>query len=356
MADDFQEKTEQPTPKKLDEARQKGDVAKSMEVNSALSLLFGLLLLTIMGSMFYRQLSVLFYKVYSGGYMVELTPVSVMKYFVMGMETFGLLIGAFMGAIMVIGVAASIMQVGFLFTLEPITPKFSKINPGKGFKKIIFSKRSLVELAKNLVKLVIIVWIAYSAIMSYKTQFVPLLDQNTYQMFTFMLKAGSSISFRISMFFLFVAAADYAFQKWEHTNQLKMSRQEIKDEGKQTEGNPQIKSKIRQLQIQMSRSRMMQAVPEADVVITNPTHYAVALQYNPEKDGSPKVVAKGKNLIAQKIKEIAKEHNIPIVEDPPLARAIFSAVDVDRELPAKFFQAVAEVLAYVYKLKKKKLN
>ena len=135
-----------------------------------------------------------------------------------------------------------------------------------------------------------------------------------------------------------------------------MTKQEIKDESKNTEGNPQIKSRIRTLQFQMSRKRMMQAVPEADVVITNPTHYAVALKYNPEKDRAPMVVAKGKNLIAFKIREIAIAHDIPIVEDPPLARALFSAVDIDQELPSKFFQAVAEVLAYVYKLKNKKLN
>ncbi len=356
MADDFQEKTEQPTPKKLDEARKKGDVAKSMEVNSAFSLLFGLLFLWAMSSLFFRQFTTLFYNVMNAGYLTEITQTSVRYYFVQGLIHFGSLVAIFMGGIMLIGIASSLVQVGFLFTLEPLKPKSDRLNPLKGFKKIIFSKRSLEELVKNTIKLVVILYVAYHAIKSYRNDFIPLMDQGAQQVLSFMLMAGLKISFKIGLIFLIVAAADYAFQKYQHTSNLKMTKQEVKDESKQTEGDPKIKSRIRSLQYKMARNRMMQAVPEADVVITNPTHYAVALQYDPEKNGAPRVVAKGQNHLALKIKEVAREHDVPIVEDPPLARALYQAVELEQEIPARFFQAVAEVLAYVYKLKNKALN
>ncbi len=356
MAEDFQERTEQPTPKKLEEARRKGDVAKSMEVNSALSLLFGLLFLWLMSNLFFRQLSNLFINVMSGGYLTEITETSVRYYFVQGLVHFGLLMAIFMGGIMLIGIASSLLQVGFLFTLEPLKPKAERLNPLKGFKKIIISKRSLEELAKNTLKLVIILYVAYHAIKSYRSELIPLMDQGVPQVLTFMLKAGLKVSFKIGLFFLIIAAADYAFQKYQHTSNLKMTKQEVRDETKQTEGDPKIKSRIRSLQYKMARNRMMQAVPEADVVITNPTHYAVALKYEPGQNAAPKVVAKGQNHLALKIKEVARQHEVPIVEDPPLARALYQAVELEQEIPAKFFQAVAEVLAYVYKLKNKTLN
>lgn len=356
MSDNFQEKTEQPTAKRLEEARRKGNVAKSIEVSSAFTLLFGLLFLYFMAGMFFKQFSVTFRGVFSGGYMTEITVNTIQEYVLLGLERFGLLVLIFMTGIMLVGVASNIAQFGFLFTLEPLSPKFEKLNPLKGFKKIIISKRSLAELVKNILKLIIIVWVGYNAIMGYRDEFIPMMDRDIAQIFTFMLGAALQVCFKIGMIFLVIAGADYAFQKWEYTNQMKMTKQEVKDEMKQNEGNPEIKGKIRSKQIQMARNRMMQAVPEADVVITNPTHFAVALRYNSEKDGSPRVIAKGRNLIAQKIKEIAMEHDIPIVEDPPLARALFKAVELEEEIPAKFFQAVAEVLAYVYKLKNKKLN
>lgn len=356
MADDFQEKTEQPTPKRLEEARKKGNVAKSVEVNSAFSLLFGLLLLYVLGSHFYRQFVITFRKIFNGGYMADLSTGNIQFYVIQGLESFGVLVLLFMGVLLLIGMGSSVLQVGFMFTLEPLAPKAEKLDPFKGLKKIIFSKRSLEELVKNTLKLTIIIAVAYNAIMGYKEEFVPLIDQDPEQVLSFMLSAGLSVSFKIGLIFLAIAAGDYAFQKYEHTSKLKMSKQEVKDEEKQTEGDPQVKSRIGSLQIQMSRNRMMQAVPDADVVITNPTHYAVALKYQIEHDPAPRVVAKGQNRIAEKIKEIALANGVGIVEDPPLARALYKAVEIDQEIPAKFFQAVAEVLAYVYKMKNKKLD
>ncbi|MEJ2634044.1 MAG: flagellar biosynthesis protein FlhB [Calditrichia bacterium] len=356
MADSFQEKTEQPTPKRLEEARNKGNVAKSMEVNSAFSLIFGLFILYVMSGMFFRQFTQLFRSVLSGGYMAELTPTNIQYYFLQGLEKFGLVVALFMGTLMIIGVASSILQVGFMFTLEPLMPKGDKLNPLKGLKKIIFSKRSLEELIKNILKLTVIILVAYHAVMGYRSEFIPLMDKDVAQVLTFMLSAALKIGFKIALIFLAVGAADYAFQKWEHTNNLKMTKQEVKDEMKQAEGDPKVKARIRSMQYQMARNRMMQSVPEADVVITNPTHYAIALTYKLGNQSAPTVVAKGRNLIAYKIKEIARENDVPIVEDPPLARALYKSVEIDQEIPAKFFQAVAEILAYVYKLKNKKLD
>jgi len=354
MADNFQDKTEQPTPKRLHEAKQKGNVAKSVEVNSAVSLLGGLALIYLTSGMFFRQFTLIFQGILSGGYHASLSTENLLSYFVKGLAGVGVPAFLLMGGLLLIGLAASYLQVGFIFTWEPIQPKFEKINPGKGFKKIIFSKRSLEELAKNFLKLGIVLYIAWDAVSDYKDEFIPLMDKTVPQIFHFMLTVALKISLKIAAVFLFIAAADYAFQRYEYIRNLRMTKQEIKEENKQMEGDPTVKSRIRSQQFKMARQRMMQEIPTADVVITNPTHFAVALKYETDKMAAPRVIAKGKDRIALKIKEIAREHQIPLVEDPPLARALFKAVEINQEIPGKFFQAVAEVLAYVYKLKKNK--
>ncbi len=348
---DGQERTEQPTGKRLSDARQKGNVAKSMEVNSALGFLAGLALIYVTGNMLYGRLLWFYQSVFSGGYTVELTPSSIYDYILQGLAFFGVVVAIFMFGIFLVGIAASIAQVGFLFTLHPLKPKFDKLNPFKGMKKLMFSTRALEETIKNFIKLFVIVWIAYSSLMGYRDEFIPLQDKSIEQIASFMVMAALKISLKIGLIFLFIAAADYAYQRYEYIKNLKMTKQEVKDESKQQEGNPQVKSKIRSLQLKMLMNRMMQAVPQADVVITNPTHYAVALKYDAGKMMAPRVVAKGQNLIALKIKQIAEENSVPIVEDPPLARALYKSVDVNQEIPETFFQAVAEVLAYVYKMK-----
>ncbi len=355
MADSFQEKSEQPTPRRLEEARQKGNVPRSVEVNSALVLMMGTLLLYVSGNRFYKGLEAIYYKVFSGGYMVELTSESVYHYLVAGIGGIGVITLLFMVGIMVVGLGANYLQVGFLFTLEPLKPKFEKLNVFKGIQKTFFSRRALEELVKNLLKLTIVVTIAYFALLDFKEELLPLVDQEIGQITALMVHAALSITFKIALAWLLIAAADYAFQRFDHISNLKMTRQEVKDEHKQTEGDPKLKSRIRAMQMQMSRNRMMQEVTTADVVITNPTHYAVALKYQPEKMNAPLVVARGRNLIALKIREIAQKHQIPIVEDPPLAQALYKAVELNQEVPARFFQAVAEILAYVYKAKNKKL-
>ncbi len=356
MADSFQEKSEQPTPKRLDEARQKGNVAKSMEVNSALVLIFGAGLLSVTGKPLFKSIAAIFYAIYSGGYMVELNIENIIHYMLMGLESIGVMTLLFMTGIMFVGLASNFLQVGFLFTLEPLQPKFEKLNVAKGFQKILFSKRSLEELIKNLLKLAIVVTIGYNAIMGYKDDLLPLFDQNISQIAGLMVDAALAVTFKIALALLLIAAADYAFQRYEHVSGMKMTKQEVKDEHKQSEGDPKIKSRIRSMQMHMTRNRMMQDVAAADVVITNPTHYAIALKYETDKMVAPLVVAKGRNHIALKIRKIAEENNIPIVEDPPLARALYKMVELGKEVPEQFFQAVAEVLAYVYKAKNRRLD
>ncbi len=357
MADDsFQEKTEEPTPKRLTESREKGNVPKSMEVNSAMALLLGTMLLYVSGNSFVGILKSIYYRIYSGGYLVELTVPDVYSYLVEGLSTIGVTTLLFMAGLMVIGIAANLLQVGFLFTFEPLKPKAEKFNILKGIKKTFFSKRSLEELVKNLLKLTIVVLIGYYALMDYRDDLLPLMDQEISQIAGLMISAALRITFKISLGLLLIAAADYAFQRYDYMSNLKMSKQEIKDEQKQMEGDPKIKSRIRAMQMQMSRNRMMQEVSTADVVITNPTHYAVALKYDSGKMGAPRLIAKGRNHIAFKIREIAEENNIPIVEDPPLARALYKSVELNQEVPAEFFQTVAEVLAHVYRMKNKRLS
>ncbi len=353
MADSYQEKTERPTGKRLEEARRKGNVAKSIEINSAVGLISGLTLLYVLGGYFYQQTLRMYRAILNGGYQIELTPESVHYYLVQGLGSLGLIVFGFMVGVMVLGIGASILQVGFLFTLEPLQLKFEKLNPLKGFKKIMFSARTVEELIKNIAKLTIVILIGYQAVMGYREEFIPLQDKDVSQIAGFMISAGFKVSFKIAAIFIFIAAADFAFQKYQHIKNLRMTKQEVKDEAKQTEGDPKIKSKIRSVQIQMAMKRMMQNVPTADVVITNPSHYAVALKYDVEQMRAPRVVAKGQNLIALRIRDLAEAHQVPIVEDPPLARALYHTVELEQEIPEQFFQAVAEVLAYVYKLKNK---
>ncbi len=353
MADEYQEKTEQPTPKRLQEAREKGNVPKSTEVNSALVLLGGVGLIYLSGGFIYHKLILIFKGIFNGGYMINLTDDNILFYLFRGLRIIGLPTFLFMVGIMVIAVAASVMQVGFLLTPQPLIPKGERLNPFKGIKKVLFSARTIEESVKNLVKLTIVLTIAYLAMKGYQNVFPLLVDQEVSQIGEFMVKGALTITFKIGLALAFIAGGDYAFQRYEHTKNLKMTKQEIKEETKQTEGDPKIKSRIRAMQLEMSRRRMMQEVPKADVVITNPTHYAVALKYEPGKMVSPKVIAKGKNRIALKIREIAEQHGVPVMEDPPLARALYQVVQIGEEVPEKFFQAVAEVLAYVYKIKNK---
>jgi len=354
MADQSSDKTEQPTPKRLEDARKKGNVAKSMEINSAFILLSGTLTLFFISGYMFQNFSLFIKHVFGNLMSYQFGMDSVRPYAVSLIWISIKLIAPLLLAIMVIGILANIGQVGFLFTLEPVIPNPEKINPIKGFQRI-FSMRSLEELIKGILKIAIISYVMYLVIKGHYDDYFLLMDQGTGQIISFMMKLIFQMAIKASLILLILAAADFAFQKWNYLKDMRMTKQEVKEELKEYEGDPQVRGRIRSLQREMSRKRMMADVPKADVVITNPTHYAVALKYEPDGMEAPRVLAKGSRKLALKIKEIARESGVPIVEDPPLARALFKSTEVGMEIPVDLFQSVAEVLAYIYRLKGKQL-
>lgn len=253
---------------------------------------------------------------------------------------------------LVTGLLANYLQVGFLFTLDPLTPNFDRINPLSGLKRV-FSKRAFAEFLKSLLKLSIIGYVAFRVVADDLAVFPSLLELDLTQIVEFLIGLVSRMLLWVGLAMLVVAVADYYFQRWEYDRSLRMTRREVKDELRQTEGSPEVRSKIRQKQREIARRRMMQDVKRADVVVTNPTHYAIALEYKQEEMGAPRVLAKGQGLIALRIREIAKESDVPVVENPPLARELHRVVDVGKEIPAEMFQAVAEIFAFLYQLRQK---
>ena len=354
MADQSSDKTEQPTPKRLEDARKKGNVAKSMEINSAFVLLTGTLTLFFISGYMYQNLSMFMKHVFSGLMLYDIGHDSVRTYAVSLIAVSIKLIAPLLLAILVIGILVNVGQVGFLFTLEPVIPNPEKIDPIKGFQRI-FSMRSVEELVKGILKIFIIGYVMYLVIKGHYHDYFLLMDQGTGQIISFMMKTIFQMAIWASLILVVLAAADFAFQKWNYLKDMRMTKQEVKEEMKEYEGDPQVKGRIRSLQREMARKRMMADVPKADVVITNPTHYAVALKYDSGGMDAPRVLAKGSRKLALKIKEIAKENGVPIVEDPPLARALYKSTEVGMEIPIDLFQSVAEVLAYIYRLKGKKL-
>ena len=261
----------------------------------------------------------------------------------------GMLIVPIFAGIIVISVGCNVVQGGIvLFPEGAFKPKFEKLNPAKGVKKV-FSKTGLMNLAKSLFLIIVISLISWQVISSHMSMYPRMVLMDVRQIFHWAMTISYSILIRTTLLMIVLAIADYAFQKYQHNKQLKMSKQEIKDEYKETEGDPTTKRRIRRIQLDTARKRMMADVPTADVVITNPTHYAAALSYKMESMDAPKVIAKGTDLLALRIKEIAKEHNIPIVEDKPLAQALYKTVKVGGYIPMDLYKAVAEILAYVFK-------
>ena len=348
------EKTEEPTSKKLEDARKEGQVAKSQEFAQSLTLLVLFLLLRIWTSTLTRQLGDLFDGFYGRiPYFVKLPSYydyhnEYTKLINIGLLRTLIIILPFLLAGFAVCFVADLVQVKWKPTSKPLKPKFNKLNPISGIKRI-FSVTKLVELLKSILKLVVIGVVIYNEI---KDQWPLLYMLYDIPMMQGIVMAGQllvDIGFKIAIVFIVVAFADFGFQKWKFHQDMKMTKQEVKEEYKSTEGDPAIKGKIRQRMQEASRRRMMQSLPKADVVITNPSHYAVALRYDKEQAEAPYVVAKGADYVAQKIKEAAKEHKIEIVENKPLARSLYANVEIGEEIPEELYVAVAEVLALVYK-------
>lgn len=346
------EKTEDPTAKRKADARKKGQVGRSQEISAAFVLLAGFMAMKLLGNSIYQEIAN--YTVYIFGHLnQDMDAESVMQLFIGIMEVLAKTALPIMLIIMVIGVAINIAQVGIAFTTEPLEFKLDNLNPITGFGRI-FSKRSLVELVKSIIKIVIIGFFIYRYLLSEVLQMPQLIYLDLYAGLVRMSKIIMDLALQICGVFLVLAVLDFGYQKWQTLQDLKMSKEDVKEEMKQSEGDPQIKGKIRQKQRQMAMQRMMQEVPKADVIITNPTHFAVALQYTSGM-AAPMIVAKGQDLVAQKIKAVAREAGVTIVENRPLARALYASAEIGDVVPQALYKSVAEVLAYVYRLKKKRL-
>ena len=348
----FQERTEEPTQRRREEAREEGQVARSVEINSAIILLFGILSLFFMGGMLKGQLAAFMQRMLREAPIASLSAGNVYTYFIFLAAFFVKVLSPIFGVLIVAGLLANILQVGFLFSTKPLAPKFSKLDPFSGMKRL-FSKRSLEMLIRDILKVALIGYVAYRTVRPQLVNCIPLADAEVKQIFAFAARLTFQVGIRTAIVMVILGALDYLFQRYEHGRDLRMTKEQVKEEQKRTEGDPLIKSRVRSIQREMARKRMMTAVPEADVVITNPVRLAVALKYDPQSMNAPSVVAKGERLIAEQIKRIAQEAGVPIIEDKPLARALYKAVEVGMEVPQSLYRAVAEVLAYVLRTKRK---
>jgi flagellar biosynthetic protein FlhB len=347
------QKTEDASSKRISDTQEKGNFAQSREISSSFVLLASIITFSIGGKNATETVIKTWYSNLAEMGTLNLNSAELFGLMKWNMQNFFYIVAPILIIIMLAGVLASVFQTGGLkFSLKPLSPKWSKLNPLKGFGRI-FSKNSVVELFKSLFKIAIVSIIAYQTINGHWDEIPVLMGYGVGQTLLFMGEVMVEIMIKVLLVMVFLAALDFSFQKYTYLENLRMTKQEVKDERKDLEGNPQIKQRIRSVQMEMVRRRMMAAVPEADVVITNPTHFSVAIKYDTENDAAPVVVAKGQNEIALKIREIAKESNIPLVEDKPLARTLYKTVDVGQLIPASLYKAVAEILAYVFKLKGK---
>lgn len=347
---DESQKTEEPTPKKIEESRKRGQVAMSREINNWVMLFVGTLVILAIGPGIMEKLTIHLKSYIAQAHIMPSAPGGFS--YILGeslMQIAGYMILP-MIIFLLAAVAGPYLQIGNLFAPEIIKPDFSKISPMKGFQRL-FSMRSIMEFIKGILKISIVGVVGVILIMPFYNQvdhFIGLPMASMLHEITIMvirMMAG------ILVVLLVVAVIDLVYQQYEHNKKMRMSKQEIKDEYKQTEGDPMVRAKLRQLRQEKASQRMMQAVPRADVIITNPTHYSIALEYKPDEMDAPIVVAKGIDDVAMRIRELAKEHDIPLYENKPLARVLFDTVEIDETVPEDHYRAVAEVISYVFKLK-----
>ncbi len=347
-----QERTEKATFRRRQKAREEGRVAKSQELNSAAILLLGFFTLYMTGPHMAGQVKDMMSYTMSNAPLLAASDPTFIRIIGEYFLRFFLILAPLLTVVTIVALGANIAQVGFRISSKSLEPKFEKLDIFKGLKRL-FALKSLVHLVRDVLKLGIVGLVAYFAIRGEFDSFFLFPDMTVPQLATAMGRLSIVLGLKVGAIMIAIAVLDYIYQKYEFEKSIKMSKQELKDENKDTEGNPQIKSRVRQIQRETARQRMMAAIPTADVVVTNPTHIAVALKYDMDEGNAPFVVAKGERKLAEKIKELAREHDIPIVEDKPLARALFRMCEVGDLVPAQLYRAVAELLAYVYRLKGK---
>ncbi|WP_018660077.1 flagellar biosynthesis protein FlhB [Heyndrickxia acidiproducens] len=346
------EKTEKATPKKRRDTRKKGQTAKSQDINTAIVLLAVFLFLYFGAGTIGKPMSQLVHTSLTEYMLQDVTEQSIHKIFIEIVKQMASMLVPVMAVAFIAGIVANLAQTGFIFTGEGLKPSLGKLNPLTGIKRIL-SIRALVELLKSELKMMLIGVVAFSVLWTNISDILNLPFKSAAASLQVVGHLTLSIGLASSIALFALAILDYLYQRFDFEKNIRMSKQDIKDEFKNTEGDPFIKSKIRQKQKEMAMKRMMQEVPDADVVITNPTHYAICLKYDETKSDAPLVIAKGADYLAQKIKEIARENDIVMMENRPLARALYAQVEVGDVIPEQFFKAVAEILAYVYKMKHK---
>lgn len=351
MAEAQEERTEEATQTRRDEFRRKGQVAQTRELSTAIVLLLAAGSIYGLAKVFIQQLFELFEESFGAGLVAAVRQGDMVKASVLASEKLCLLMFPALGVILFLSLGASIAQTGFLQVEDGLSPNFERLNPMEGLKKIL-SLKNFVEALKSAAKIILIGLIGYMVVKSELAQ-IPLLGQlSVAEIGAFLGHLAGKLFGFVGLAMLVLATADYFFQRWELEKRMMMTKQEVREENRSREGDPLIKARIRKIQREVANRRMMQKVPTADVIITNPTHIAVALKYD-AKLPAPQVIAKGADLVAEKIKALAKEHSIPIVENKPLARTIFKTIKIGQVIPRELYVAVAEVLSYVYKLKRK---
>ncbi|WP_456433537.1 flagellar biosynthesis protein FlhB [Thermosulfuriphilus sp.] len=354
--DTLQERTEEATPRRRQEAREKGQVAKSRELSSVAVLLAGLGLLIFMGGYLRGQMER--GMIHFLGLPYSREPFDLATLGLLSDEAGRILFVCLAPVFLILSLVAflaNFLQIGAIFSADPLIPKPDRLNPIEGLKRLV-SRQAMVELVKSLAKVAFVAAVAWRTIKGDFTKLIPLMDMSPIEIGQEIFDMSGELLFKILLAIALVAIFDFFYQRFEFERNLRMTRQEVKEEFKQTEGDPHVKARIRSIQREMARKRMMAEVPQADVVITNPTELAVALKYVPGEMEAPKVVAKGAGHLARRIREIAREHGVPVIENRPLAQGLFRQVEVGDFIPQELYQAVAEILAYVYRLKGKRLG
>jgi|SRR5579884_824217 len=347
------EQTEKATPKRREEARRRGQVAKSPDLAGAVVFLTGVFVLHAFAPVTLHSIGTTMQAVLARLHEhQDFTIASVWMLFGRAFASAGLLLGTLFGVAAVAGVGVNLLQTGGIFSFTPLTPSFSKINPFTGVQRL-FSKQVLVNLGKQLLKLGAVAIIVYVSIAGSLSTLLSTGQMPPAQQIAFIGDLMYSIGWKFGLLLVLVGVLDYAYERWQYEDSLKMSKQEVRDEYRQSEGNPEIKAALKRRQREFARRRMMAAVPKATVVVTNPTHFAVALEWDEIKMEAPVVTAKGADLLAKRIREIAIEHGVPIMENPPLARTLYAKVELDQAIPPNMYAAVAQVIAFVFKLKRK---
>jgi len=348
-----QEKTEVPTEKKRRESREEGQVAFSKELSSA-ALLAGIVLTLVATSpIILDAMRQLMSQIFRD--LAQSEELSIDSIFTLSGEILSIILPAFApfaAVIIFVGIFASVLQVGVLITFKAIAPKFNKISPLTGLKRL-FSSQSLADFLKSMAKLIIVGFVGYLTYIEKITELNGLSVSTPESILIYNFTVVAEVAGKILLALVVIAIFDYFYQRWHHEQQLMMTKQEVKDETKQTEGDPQLKARIRQIQREMSNARMMQEVPKADAVIVNPTHFSVAILYDRDVMTAPEVIAKGADHLALRMRTVARENNVPILERPELARDLYANVEIGDDIPERFYKAIAEILAFVYRLRKR---